>query len=242
MAIALLGLVGLIGWADYASGWELDASMAFALPIVVVVFRFDRGAGFALAVLCALVWWLARIEIHPYHTGWGFPLALAVRFFFFSAVAVAAAAVKAQWTLGQRAHRDARAHAASRAGNPPGERARAAAPRARAARRAVPDAGRHRGAELDAGAPAVETLRRRSERRRRRDHPADERRHRRGARPGARLAPSACRTPTYPKRSRVWRSPSSTGFASPAPSIATTPFHGSTTWSRRTCCALRRRP
>jgi signal transduction histidine kinase len=98
--LATLALVAGIAWLDYATGWEWDASALYALPIVLIIWRTNRNSGFALAFLCAAIWWMTRLGSHPYPTEWGLALALIVRFFFLAVVVVAAAAVKAQWSLG----------------------------------------------------------------------------------------------------------------------------------------------
>jgi hypothetical protein len=49
-----LVLVGLIGWFDYATGWEWSCFAPYALPIVLVVWKTDRRLGFAFAFLCAM--------------------------------------------------------------------------------------------------------------------------------------------------------------------------------------------
>jgi signal transduction histidine kinase len=99
--LTALVLVGLIGWLDYVTGWEWDASTFYALPITLIVFRTDRRLGFAFAMLCAVTWCLAQIESHPYQTSWGFALAVGSVLFYFAVVVVAVAAVKAQWELGR---------------------------------------------------------------------------------------------------------------------------------------------
>jgi signal transduction histidine kinase len=99
--LTTLVLVGLIGWLDYVTGWEWDASTFYALPITLIVFRTDRRLGFAVAMLCAATWCLAQFDSHPYQTSWGFALAVVSVSFYFAVVVVAVAAVKAQWELGR---------------------------------------------------------------------------------------------------------------------------------------------
>jgi signal transduction histidine kinase len=97
--LVALSLVAVIGWFDYVTGWEVDASALYVLPIALVVFRTDRQFSFAFAMLCAVIWWLAQIDSHPYKTTFGFALAVVTRLFFFAVVVAAGAAVKAQWEL-----------------------------------------------------------------------------------------------------------------------------------------------
>ena len=97
--LVALVLVALIGWFDHVTGWELDASALYVLPITLVVSKMDRRPSYAFAMLCALIWWLAQIESHPYQTTWGFALAVVTMSFFFAVVVAAGAAIKAQWEL-----------------------------------------------------------------------------------------------------------------------------------------------
>jgi len=101
VVFAALGLVGMMGWIDYVTGWEWNFSAIYALPIVLVVFRTDQRAGFALAILCAVTFWVAHIETNPFQTTAGFALAVVSTGFYFVVVVVASAAVKAQWELGR---------------------------------------------------------------------------------------------------------------------------------------------
>ena len=97
--LVALVLVALIGWFDYATGWELDASALYVLPIMMVAFRMDWRLSYAFAMLCTVIWWLAQIESHPYQTTWGFAVAVLTMSFYFVVVVAAGAAVKAQWEL-----------------------------------------------------------------------------------------------------------------------------------------------
>jgi hypothetical protein len=129
--LAALALVALIGWFDYATGLEVDATGLYALPIVLTVWAAGRRLGLAIALLCMVTWWAAQVGSEPYRTGWGFRLALATAGSYLAILAIAAAAVKGQWELGRG-------------------RAQTTAHRAGAARRVVPDSGWDRRAERDA--------------------------------------------------------------------------------------------
>ena len=91
-----LGLVGLIGWFDYATGWEWSCFAPYAVPIVLVVWKTSRRLGFAIAFVCAVTYWVVDRESNPYQTHWGFALATVGWWFYFSVLVVAAAAVKAK--------------------------------------------------------------------------------------------------------------------------------------------------
>ncbi|MGB8167859.1 MAG: sensor histidine kinase [Chthoniobacteraceae bacterium] len=99
VVIESLVLVGLIGWIDYVTGREWSFFVCYALPIVIVVRKTNRGVGFAFALLCAAVWCAAQFGGNPYETKWGFALAAASRLFYFFVLVIAAAALKAQRNL-----------------------------------------------------------------------------------------------------------------------------------------------
>ncbi len=94
-----LVLVGLIGWFDYATGWEWSFFAPFAVPIALVTWKTGRRLGLAFAVLCAIAFWVAHIGANPYRTGLGFGASVFGRWFYFSILAVAVAALKAKWEL-----------------------------------------------------------------------------------------------------------------------------------------------
>lgn len=89
-------LAVLIGWADYASGWEWSLFVFYGVPIALVVWKKDQRFGFAFAFICGAIWCVAQLDSNPYLTVWGFGLAALSRVFYFGVLAVAAAAVKAQ--------------------------------------------------------------------------------------------------------------------------------------------------
>jgi glucose-6-phosphate-specific signal transduction histidine kinase len=94
-----LVLVGLIGWIDYATGWEWSFFVLYALPIVMVTWRTDRRLGFAFAFLCTVTSWVGEMGSNPYQSRWGFALAVVGWSFYFVVLVVAAHAVKAQREL-----------------------------------------------------------------------------------------------------------------------------------------------
>jgi signal transduction histidine kinase len=94
-----LGLVGLIGWADHATGWEWSFFAPFALPIALAAWKLGWRLGFACASLCALAFWMAHLGSNPYHTHWGYAVAVLGRWFYFTVFAVAVAALKTKREL-----------------------------------------------------------------------------------------------------------------------------------------------
>ena len=89
-----LVLVGLIGWVDHVTGWELNCFVMYAAPIILVAWKTGRRLGFVFAFLCAATDWVADNGGNPYQTHWGFLLAVAGECFYFSILVVAVTAVK----------------------------------------------------------------------------------------------------------------------------------------------------
>jgi len=54
-----LGLLAVVGYLDYATGYQLTLSVFYLLPILFVLRRMGRSWAFVMAVLAAAVWLLA---------------------------------------------------------------------------------------------------------------------------------------------------------------------------------------
>lgn len=98
-AAILLGSILLIGWADRMSGFEVSLFVIYAAPIALSVTVFGSRAGWAAAMLCAAVWWVANRNANFYQTEGGYALATANRLFYFCVVAVAMSAVRKKHEL-----------------------------------------------------------------------------------------------------------------------------------------------
>ena len=59
-ASVALGWVGVIGVADYVTGYELALSLFYLFPVLLTTHVLGRTAGFALAGLAACIWTLAQ--------------------------------------------------------------------------------------------------------------------------------------------------------------------------------------
>lgn len=59
-ASVALGLVGVIGFADYVTGYTLALSLFYLFPVLLATRVLGRTAGFALAGFVACVWTLAQ--------------------------------------------------------------------------------------------------------------------------------------------------------------------------------------
>jgi signal transduction histidine kinase len=86
-----MGMVALIGSADYATGWDWSFSLLYAVPIMAVTWSLGGRVGFCLALLCAATFWIANTGRNPFKTDWGFGLAVATRLFYFEIFVLAVA-------------------------------------------------------------------------------------------------------------------------------------------------------
>ncbi len=84
----------LIGWLDYATGWEFSLFIFYALPIVIAGWRLGSLAGLATAAFCGVVWLVANRVGSPYETNLGYVWAMLSRFFYFSVVVFAVMSVR----------------------------------------------------------------------------------------------------------------------------------------------------
>lgn len=76
-------LVALVGLLDTVSGFSLDLSVFYLLPISIATWQAGRRTGLGVACLSALAWWLANhvtapLPVHPLLTLWNAVMHLAV--------------------------------------------------------------------------------------------------------------------------------------------------------------------
>jgi len=95
-AVILFALIltSVIGWADFLTGWDLNLSILYAVPVATVVLKTNRAWGLVFAILGTMAWWVANYTAHTYTTSYGYPLAAFTKLFYLIAVAAGAAAVK----------------------------------------------------------------------------------------------------------------------------------------------------
>jgi len=94
IVLFVLSLTFIIGWLDFASGWELSLFIFYALPIVVAVWMLGPRAGLLTAAVCSLVWIFANGASHPYETKLGYAWAALSRLFYFAVAVYAITAVR----------------------------------------------------------------------------------------------------------------------------------------------------
>jgi signal transduction histidine kinase len=96
-------LLGVIGWADYVTGWEWSRFAPYAVPIVLVTWMVGRKTGFVFAMLCAASYCLADWKNNPYDNRLAYLLAVAGWWFYFTVLVVAVNALKSRREL-DRSH------------------------------------------------------------------------------------------------------------------------------------------
>jgi signal transduction histidine kinase len=96
LVLETVGTLLLIGYCDFATGWELSLFVFYAVPILVAVWCLGRTEGVLLALFSALTWWVANATVHPYRTTWGYDVATLSRLAYFVFVAIGGAALKSQ--------------------------------------------------------------------------------------------------------------------------------------------------
>lgn len=91
MALALLFIsMGLCGFVDYATGYEVSVFALYVVPIILGMRLFGTSAGVAVAVGCALVWLVADQQSgHRYEQPWVLYWNALHRLFFFLCVVLA---------------------------------------------------------------------------------------------------------------------------------------------------------
>lgn len=87
-------LLGLIGWADLASGYHVSLGLAYALPILFAVRFCERKIPFAIAAMSCVLWcWSDLVTGHQYFSTLQQAWDLSIRCIFFFAVAITGVAV-----------------------------------------------------------------------------------------------------------------------------------------------------
>jgi K+-sensing histidine kinase KdpD len=62
-----IALLLLIGWLDYATGYEFGFFIFYFIPVAISAWFVGRRAGFFMAVASAIVWYLSdKYTHHPY--------------------------------------------------------------------------------------------------------------------------------------------------------------------------------
>ena len=85
-----------IGIVDFFTKWEVSLFVLYGIPIFAASWLASRRAGFGIAVLAGLVWFVANLRDHPYLTMEGYTWAAINRLFYFGFVAIGGTAMRHQ--------------------------------------------------------------------------------------------------------------------------------------------------
>jgi len=64
--LAVLGLVALIAWADFLTGYNISLVVAYLVPIFLATWMIGRAAGVLTAGLAVGMWVIAFASMHPF--------------------------------------------------------------------------------------------------------------------------------------------------------------------------------
>lgn len=103
---AIIACLGLIGYLDYVTGYELPLFALYVIPIAMTVWFFGPFLGAIVAVASIILWgWIDIVGGHEYSTSWMFYLAAVNRLFFFAITVIGLRYVKSNFELHQRLRR-----------------------------------------------------------------------------------------------------------------------------------------
>jgi signal transduction histidine kinase len=92
-----LVLLGLVGFLDYHTGWEVSMSIFYGIPISLAAWFCTRKDAILVALLAGIVWWWADVQAgHPYLNNWQEGWETMVRLGFFIFIAFGSASLRAQ--------------------------------------------------------------------------------------------------------------------------------------------------
>ncbi len=87
----------MIGWVDYITGYDINLTVFYALPILMAVWYADFAASVLVAILCTITWSLADYESgHPYSALWIPVWDTWIRLLFFIFVVFGGSAIRSQ--------------------------------------------------------------------------------------------------------------------------------------------------
>lgn len=86
----------LIGYIDYVTPWQWTMSVFYAPPILLTVWYGPRNSSLAMAVFCALVWYVAGMGQHPFLSNHAYLWVAFNRLVYFLFVAIGGMALKSQ--------------------------------------------------------------------------------------------------------------------------------------------------
>jgi signal transduction histidine kinase len=96
----MLTAILLIGYCDYATGYEVSVFIFYGVPIFAVAWFCSRNLSVLAALIAGLTWWWADLMTgHPYDYSWQQGWETSVRLGFFIFVALVGASLRAHTDL-----------------------------------------------------------------------------------------------------------------------------------------------
>jgi signal transduction histidine kinase len=95
-AIEALVMLAMLGTLDYVTGQGLSVSLLYSILVFIVAWFGERKFALIFATLCAVSWWWANMDVHPYGGRWGYAWATASRLASFIFVAVGSSALRSK--------------------------------------------------------------------------------------------------------------------------------------------------
>jgi signal transduction histidine kinase len=92
--IRAFALLVVVGFTDYATGWELSLFVFYAVPIFMVGYRMRRSVAWGFAAASTFVWYLVNYGSHPYKSQFAFAWVTVSRGVYMAFVAYAAALLR----------------------------------------------------------------------------------------------------------------------------------------------------
>jgi signal transduction histidine kinase len=93
----MLGLIVILGFIDYATGYEVSLFIFYGVPIFIIAWTWDKSHSILSALIAGIIWWWADAASgHLYLHNWQEAWETAVRLGFFIFVAVGSSALKTQ--------------------------------------------------------------------------------------------------------------------------------------------------
>jgi signal transduction histidine kinase len=94
LLVETLILVGLIGKLDSMGGWDVSMFLFYAVPILLAAWFGNGRLAVVSALACGVVWYVAKMESHPYGTAHAYAWAAFNRLAYFLFVAIGGTAIK----------------------------------------------------------------------------------------------------------------------------------------------------
>lgn len=86
----------VIGISDYFTKWEVSLFIFYGFPIFGMAWHIDRRWGIVAGLACAIVWYFANLDTHPFTTTAGYVWATVNRMVYFIFTAIGGAAMRQQ--------------------------------------------------------------------------------------------------------------------------------------------------